>query len=91
MLDFQLGALLIVVGMVVFAIWLSTVTSGRKASVALGVVLAMVVIADLARDTFGIGLVDILRVVLVIGLFVAPLAALSLVQNKDEPGDTRRQ
>lgn len=87
MLEFQLGALLIVVGMVVLAIWLTTVTSGRKASIALGIVLAMVIIADLARDTFGVGLVDILRVVLVLALFVAPLAALTLVHDNT----TRRQ
>lgn len=87
MLEFQLGALLIIVGMIVLAIWLSTITSGRKATIALGFVLSIVVISDLARDTFGIGLVDILRVLLVLALFVAPLAALTLVQNND----SRRQ
>jgi hypothetical protein len=91
MLEFQLSALLIVVGMIVLAVWLASVTSGRKASIALGIVLATVIIGMLARDTFGIGLVDVLRVVLVLALFVAPLAALSLVQEKDVRGDTRRQ
>lgn len=90
MLEFQLGALLVIVGMVVLAVWLTTVTSGRKASVALGIVLAFVVIAGLARDTFGVGLVDILRVVLVIALFVAPLAALTLVEDKRVGGNSRR-
>jgi hypothetical protein len=76
--------------MIVFAVWLATVTSGRKATVVLGVVFATVVIGMLARDTFGIGLVDVLRVVLLLALFVAPLGALSLVQEKGVRGNTRQ-
>ena len=76
-IEFVLGAALVIMSTAALIIWLASVTCGLPAILAVGGVMTIAVLILMAHAAMGVALMDALHLLLVIGLLVAPIIAIS--------------
>jgi len=76
-IEFVLGAALVIMSTVALIIWVASVTRGLRATLAVGGVMTVAVLFLLARAATGVTLLECLQFSLVIGLLVVPIIAIS--------------
>ena len=76
-IEFILGAALVIMSTVALIIWVASVTRGLRATLAVGGVMTIAVLFLLAHAATGVTLLECLQFSLVIGLLVVPIIAIS--------------
>jgi len=75
--EFILGAALVIMTTAALIIWLSSITTGLTAMLSVGVVMTVALLVLMAQTAIGVPILDSLHVVLVISLLVAPIIAIA--------------
>ena len=75
--EFVLGAALVIMSTAALIIWLASVTRGLQATLVVGAVLTVAVLFLMAHEAMGVTLLECLQFSLVVGLVVAPIIAIS--------------
>ncbi|MDP6345519.1 MAG: hypothetical protein QF578_21185 [Alphaproteobacteria bacterium] len=88
MIDFVLGGVLIIAVVAALVVWLQTATRGNHAVIGLGAVIAIGLLVLVAREAYGITVVDAMRVLLMVALVVAPIIALSVVHRRRDEAES---
>ena len=76
-IEFILGAALVVMTTTALIIWLASVTEGMRAILAVGGVMTLALLVLMAHTTMGVALMDALHLLLVVGLLVVPIIAIA--------------
>ena len=76
-IEFVLGAALVIMSTAALIIWLASVTRGLVAILAVGGVMTIALLVLMARAAMGVDLLDALHLLLVVGLLVAPILAIA--------------
>ncbi len=79
-LEFVLGASIVVMTTAALMVWLSSVTQGLPAMLMVAGVMTVAVLVLMAHTAMGVSLVDALHLLLVVGLIGAPILAISIAQ-----------
>jgi hypothetical protein len=75
--EFVLGAALVIMTTAALIMWLSSITTGLTAMLSVAVVMTVAVLVLKAQAAMGVPILDSLHVVLVISLLVAPIIAIA--------------
>ncbi len=75
--EFVLGAALVIMSTAALIIWLASITRGLQATLAVGGVMTIAVLFLMAHAAMGVTLLECLQFGLVIALLVAPIIAIS--------------
>ena len=79
-IEFILGAAIIVLSMAALIVWLSDMSRGTSAIVMAAGVMTMALLVLMAHAAMGVDLVDALHLLLIVGLIAAPVVAIVFVQ-----------
>ena len=75
--EFVLGAALVIMTTAALIMWLSSITTGLTAMLSVAVVMTVAVLVLKAQAAMGVPILDSLHVGLVISLLVAPIIAIA--------------
>ena len=78
--EFVLGAAIIILSAAALMVWLSDMSSGMIAIIVAGGVMTVVLLVLIAHAAMGVGLVDALHLLLVLSLIAAPIIAVAFAQ-----------
>ena len=78
--EFVLGAAIVILATAALMVWLSNMTRGLPAMMMVAGVMTLAVLVMMAHAAMGVGLVDALHLLLIVGLIAAPLIAISFAQ-----------
>jgi len=78
--EFVLGAAIVILATAALMVWLSTMTRGLPAMIMVAGVMTLAVLVMMAHAAMGVGLVDALHLLLIVGLIAAPIIAISFAQ-----------
>ncbi len=78
--DFVLGAAIVILATAALMVWLSNMTRGLPAMIMVAGVMTLAVLVMMAHAAMGVGLVDALHLLLIVGLIAAPIIAISFAQ-----------
>ena len=78
--DFVLGAAIVILATAALMVWLSNMTHGLPAMIMVAGVMTLAVLVMMAHAAMGVGLVDALHLLLIVGLIAAPIIAISFAQ-----------
>ncbi len=78
--EFVLGAAIVILTTAALMVWLSNTTSGLPAMIMAAGVMTLAVLVLMAHAAMGVALVDALHLLLVIGLIAAPIIAIAYAQ-----------
>jgi hypothetical protein len=78
--EFVLGAAIVVMMTAALMVWLSSVTRGLPAMFMVAGVMTLAVLVLMAHAAMGVSLVDALHLLLVVGLIAAPVLAIAIAQ-----------
>ncbi|MDP6688350.1 MAG: hypothetical protein QF384_02525 [Alphaproteobacteria bacterium] len=76
-IEFVLGAALVIMTTSALIYWLASVTKGLQATLAVGGVMTMALLVLMAHTAMGVTLTEALHLLLVVGLLVAPIIAIA--------------
>ena len=76
-IEFVLGAALVIMTTAALIYWLASVTRGLTATLAVGGVMTLALLVLMAHTAMGVALMDALHLLLVVGLLVAPIIAIA--------------
>ena len=76
-IEFVLGAALVVMSTAALIIWVASVTRGLQATLAVGGVMTIAVLFLIAHTAMGVTLLECLQFGLVVGLLIVPIIAIS--------------
>ena len=79
-IEFILGAAIIILSMAALIVWLSDVSRGTSAVVMAAGVMTLALLVLMAHAAMGVHLVDALHLLLIVGLIAAPVIAIVFVQ-----------
>lgn len=80
--DFVLGAAIVILATAALMVWLSNMTHGLPAMIMVAGVMTLAVLVLMANAAMGVGLVDALHLLLIVGLIAAPIIAISFAQGR---------
>ncbi|MFP6770879.1 MAG: hypothetical protein VCE74_00820 [Alphaproteobacteria bacterium] len=80
--DFVLGAAIVILATAALMVWLSNMTHGLPAMIMVAGVMTLAVLVMMAHAAMGVGLVDALHLLLIVGLIAAPIIAISFAQGR---------
>ena len=80
--DFVLGAAIVILATAALMVWLSNMTHGLPAMIMVAGVMTLAVLVMMAHVAMGVGLVDALHLLLIVGLIAAPIIAISFAQGR---------
>ena len=80
--DFVLGAAIVILATAALMVWLSNMTHGLPAMIMVSGVMTLAVLVMMAHAAMGVGLVDALHLLLIVGLIAAPIIAISFAQGR---------
>ena len=78
--EFVLGAAIVILATAALMVWLSNMTRGLPAMMMVAGVMTLAVLVMMAHAAMGVGLVDALHLLLIVGLIAAPIIAVSFAQ-----------
>jgi hypothetical protein len=78
--EFVLGAAIVILATAALMVWLSSMTRGLPAMIMVAGVMTLAVLVMMAHAAMGVGLVDALHLLLIVGLIAAPIIAISFAQ-----------
>ncbi|MFP6697668.1 MAG: hypothetical protein VCF08_12290 [Alphaproteobacteria bacterium] len=78
--EFVLGAAIVILATAALMVWLSNMTRGLPAMIMVAGVMTLAVLVMMAHAAMGVGLVDALHLLLIVGLIAAPIIAISFAQ-----------
>ncbi|MFP6707879.1 MAG: hypothetical protein VCE75_17980 [Alphaproteobacteria bacterium] len=78
--EFVLGAAIVILATAALMVWLSNMTRGLPAMMMVAGVMTLAVLVMMAHAAMGVGLVDALHLLLIVGLIAAPIIAISFAQ-----------
>ena len=78
--EFVLGAAIVILATAALMVWLSNMTRGLPAMIMVAGVMTLAVVVMMAHAAMGVGLVDALHLLLIVGLIAAPIIAISFAQ-----------
>jgi len=78
--EFVLGAAIVILATAALMVWLSNMTRGLPAMIMVAGVMTLTVLVMMAHAAMGVGLVDALHLLLIVGLIAAPIIAISFAQ-----------
>jgi hypothetical protein len=78
--EFVLGAAIVILATAALMVWLSNMTRGLPAMIMVAGVMTLAVLVMMAHAAMGVGLVDALHLLLIVGLIAAPVIAISFAQ-----------
>ena len=78
--EFVLGAAIVILATAALMVWLSNMTRGLPAMIMVAGVMTLAVLVMMAHAGMGVGLVDALHLLLIVGLIAAPIIAISFAQ-----------
>jgi len=79
-IEFILGASIILLSMSALIVWLSDMSRGTSAIVMAAGVMTLALLVLMAHAAMGVDLVDALHLLLIVGLIAAPVVAIVFVQ-----------
>ena len=79
-IEFILGAAIIILSMAALIVWLSDMSRGTSAIVMVAGVMTLALLVLMAHAAMGVDLVDALHLLLIVGLIAAPVIAIVFVQ-----------
>jgi hypothetical protein len=80
--EFVLGAAIVILATAGLMVWLSNMTRGLPAMMMIAGVMTLAVLVLMANAAMGVGLVDALHLLLIVGLIAAPVIAITLAQSR---------
>ena len=80
--EFVLGAAIVILATAGLMVWLSNMTRGLPAMMMIAGVMTLAVLVLMANAAMGVGLVDALHLLLIVGLIAAPVIAINLAQSR---------
>ena len=78
--EFVLGAAIVILATAALMVWLSNMTRGLPAMMMVAGVMTLAVLVMMGHAAMGVGLVDALHLLLIVGLIAAPIIAISFAQ-----------
>ncbi|MBT5193179.1 MAG: hypothetical protein HOK30_14890 [Rhodospirillaceae bacterium] len=79
-IEFVLGAAIVILATAALMVWLSNMTRGLPAMIMVAGVMTLAVLVLMAHTAMGVSLVEALHLLLVIALIAAPVIAIALAQ-----------
>mgnify|MGYP000471016870 FL=1 len=79
-IEFVLGAAIVILATAALMVWLSNMTRGLPAMIMVAGVMTLAVLVLMAHTAMGVSLVEALYLLLVIALIAAPVIAIALAQ-----------
>ena len=79
-IEFVLGAAIVILATAALMVWLSSMTRGLPAMIMVAGVMTLAVLVLMAHTAMGVSLVEALHLLLVIALIAAPVIAIALAQ-----------
>ena len=89
-IEFILGAALVLMTTAALIIWLASVTEGMRAILAVGGVMTLALLVLMAHTTMGVALMDALHLLLVVGLLVVPIIAIAFADWRRAPASNQQ-